>query len=394
MPAPTTVDVSAFKTPTHLRPAILIASASGDRPTREAIAERAKELDCSSLIPAGWLDAPAPTPSAAPSSTAMLDEPATGLFQLDRREDLDRVVRTAERALQISYPEALTLLTDSADALKEVYKATPDTTRSVLAKMGIRELDLFADDVRLTGERDEALVRELDAGMTELSDENLDAQGRVLLDADADVATLLNDPTTKERRFRQARERDPRYASREVWDADEAVALEANIDLIATMDRPAKMAAVRRGVAETAKQLDAVLETDRTASARTRELDQVITSLEARRNQPGRGDGVKELDRSDAAPPTFIDLDGASMLRALEVYDERRSLTLDQAAAVVAGYELEGEKPYSLKVEGVTNTPPDAAAIENLVGEYMQLHPGTPYATAVTNVVADLHGSW
>ena len=319
------------------------------------------------------------TLDTAPATEKLLDRPVLDLFQSDRHQDLDRVVRIAARTLGIDYPEALTQLDAATQELGTVFKAGPDRTRAVLAKLGIKELDLFEDDVRLSGERDDAIVRELDASLAEVDRERLDGDGRVLLDADTDVAHLLNDPEAKERRWRQARDLDPRYRDRATWESDELLALDSGVDLVATMTRPARIAAAHQKAAGTAKELDAILESDRTTSARTRELDQVITSLEARRNQSGK-DVVKQLDRSEG-PPTFVELDGAAMLRAVEVYEQRGSrITLDQAAAIVSGHELD-DAP-SVPIATGHSRADDHVALAREIDAYQQAN-GVPFTDAL-----------
>jgi hypothetical protein len=299
------------------------------------------------------------TLDTAPATEKLLDQPISDLLQVDRHQDLDRVVRIAARTLGIDYGEALTQLGAVTDELGTLYKSAPDKTRAILSKIGIRELDLFEDDVRLSGERDDAIVRELDASLAEVDRERLDGDGRVLLDADTDVAHLLNDPEAKERRWRQARDLDPRYRDRGIWESDELLALDSGgVDLVATLTRPARIAAAHQKAAGKAKELDAILESDRTTTARTRELDQAIGSLEAARN--GRGRDVKQLDDGD--PVTFVSLPGGKMLEAIDCWERRgKRISLDAAAAIVSGRELDDAPTVPIETSA---TGEDALALQ------------------------------
>ncbi|HXP38207.1 MAG TPA: hypothetical protein VN817_10615 [Solirubrobacteraceae bacterium] len=317
------------------------------------------------------------TLDTAPATEKQLDRPISDLFQVDRHQDLDRILKTVVRTLGIDYGEALTQLGAAADELGTLYKSAPDKTRAILSKIGIKELDLFEDDVRLSGERDDAIVRELDASLAEVDRERLDGDGRVLLDADTDVAHLLNDPEAKERRWRQARDLDPRYRDRGTWESDELLALDSGVDLVATLTRPARIAAAHQKAAGKAKELDAILESDRTTTARTRELDQAIGKLEAARN--GRRSDLKQLDDGDAV--TFVSLPGAKMLEAIDCWERRgKRISLDAAAAIVSGRELNDAPTVPIE-NGATGE--DALALQ--IADYQQAN-DVPYTDALAAV--------
>ncbi|HXB16398.1 MAG TPA: hypothetical protein VNV44_11725 [Solirubrobacteraceae bacterium] len=294
-----------------------------------------------------------PTPSAK-----LLEEPAAVMLGPDRQVELDRVVTVAARQLGRDYLDVLQELQDAAVADRQMLKGEPvgpgewkserTTLGGLLGQVGVKQLDAVEQDSRLLAERDTAAQRTLDAGLAPVRDLDVDGQGHVLLDKDADVVTLLRDENTRERRWRRARELDAHnYGDRETFDREDMMLLEAGLDLVATLERPATVRAAHEAAAATARELDQVIDANAAKRSRLFTLDSAISTLEAERELADNGTPATSRPRRDR-PPAFVELTAPEMLKALEAYKAAdKTVTLDQAAAQVAGFELDDAAPLA-----------------------------------------------
>jgi hypothetical protein len=290
------------------------------------------------------LQAGAPTQLERPPQTIAsasqgidLDQPAQTIFTLDRRE-LDQLVRVIERELDVSYIDAVTRLDEAYTEASRLLRSKPLTVGDLLRGAGVKNLDAANQTVSLTQQRDEAVQRQLNAELASVSAQKVDAQGRVELDSSIDVPSLLRDDEARERRWRAARAVSPLYAERARFDEDDSMLLEAGFDLVAALERPAVVARAQQHAGELTYELDQVIESERSESARRRELDGTIAALEARRDGPAPA-VVKTLDAPDKVP-TFIELNASQMDMALREWDLRGhdAISLDDAAAIVTGH--------------------------------------------------------
>ncbi len=334
-------DFKHITTPKQLEQVIDVARSQPG--LREQCERRAREFNRDDLIPSSW-SAPTPTPPASDQeSTRLLDMPAAELMGPDRHEDLDRLLRQLAADQHVDYFTAYERFTGAHAAAGEILGAST-SVGAIVAKAGVTELNAFQHDVRLLEERDAAVTRTLDAALVEVNAQQVNDQGTVLLDSDFDVSALLHSDEALERRWRRARELAPHtYGDRPHWEADDRMHLEGGLDLLKTLARPAAIAQANATAAETARELDQVIESHADQRERTRELDAAIAALTERRENldTPTGDRVRTLDSpSRDKAQAFVDLTAAEMAAALEAWDARGrgTFTLDMAAAEVAGF--------------------------------------------------------
>ena len=380
---PAKYDTRWIKTPEVLKRLIDVADGAVPHQWRESLEIRAIELDAEGVIPASWSsDEPVSVPSPRATSTPQvsLDTPARELEQ--NHEVLDRMLRVLARTLDCDYVTALEKWTNASKSQHELYKnpGEVDTARGVLKHAGVKELDTFGHDLQMTLDRDIFVGRRLEADLMAVKDEPTDADGNVLLEQGFDLPALLHSDEKKERRWRAARALNPAYANREHWEADDLLHLESGVDLLRTLERPAKLAAARKGASDLAIQLDQIIESDHSSTVRVRELDTAISHLTAiTAERAAAVSGVKTLDQptpTRTRAPTFVELTAGEMVEAIVHYEERgKRISLDEAAAVVAGFQLDGA-PASIPLVGpsLPNVSTGGGELDRAVAAHQAAH--------------------
>jgi hypothetical protein len=368
---------------------------------RVSCERRAAELNASHLIPSSW-SMPAPTRPAASKkgSTITLDTPAAQLFEAENRVEFDRRLRALSRSRGMDYASTLQLVTDRDKAMRELMRSEPHSIGQLFAQSGVKELNAFEHEVQLLAQRDSAVTRCLDSSLAPLKQQKVDPQGRVELDQAFNVSAYLHDPERKDRNWRRARDLRPEYADRERWEQDELMYLEAGCDLLAGLERPARVAAAHAQAEDIAQKLDGIIELEMDQQARARQLDQVIGELQDRREEvtSSTAPPTKELDRPVRdKPPTFVELTANEMTLALERYDAG-GVSLDEAAAQVASIPFaktaqDADFGPGARTAGVSdvNYADDRAGLHTSIQAYMKAH-GVQYMealTALTGVATD-----
>jgi hypothetical protein len=269
------------RTPAELKTAIrLVGEGHGGRAARAHVVKRALQLHRTDLLPDDLRGGADPQMTKSQPATPVkrwpevkLDEPVGDLFGPSERERLDVVVRTVARTLDVDYVTALDRLRSGADSHTRLEGA--------LVRSGVKsfQLDQFGENLRTLEARDGAVGTVLDQEMAQLAEtQQLDAQGRVVLDTtNFDVAHLLHDDEQRERRWRRARDLDPRYVDRLTFDREDVLYLEANRDLVAGLERPVQLAEARRTAENAGRQLDAALAVADGPAARQRALESALT---------------------------------------------------------------------------------------------------------------------
>jgi hypothetical protein len=125
--------------------------------------------------------------------------------------------------------------------------ASPNATvAGVLRANGVHQLEAVDQDVK-TLDRAASAKTEAYARASSQDTDRVDPFGRVLFNGDANIGRLLHDPVEGENRYRAARGYDERYqhpeTGRAAWDDDDRTMLDSGIDLLATLQRPQRVAA-------------------------------------------------------------------------------------------------------------------------------------------------------
>jgi hypothetical protein len=322
-------DASWVTSPKVLEFGLKAAIAAGNDKARASLEARAVELDCADLIPA----APATPPrKPAPAPTKLLEQAPEAIMQADNHVTLDRVLRTLALDQGISYIDALDSFQRRTKAARERMRLTPLTLGEVIGETGVKDLERFDRDCQMVTERDEAVTRQLEADLVPVKAQKVNEQGQVLLGEDFDAAAYLHDDERRERAWRAARTLSADYGDRRRFDETDVMLLEGGVSLLATLERPAQIAKAHEGAGELARTLDNIIESDRTTTARTKELDQAVAALELQRDVAG--DTTKTLD--DGVPAAFHALDGDAMVRAIRLWESRPGTTLEQASTEIA----------------------------------------------------------
>jgi hypothetical protein len=254
------------------------AHAALDQPQlRPVVLAAAKRLG-EKVLDYGSADAAREAKRTTPAPTLALDQdPRDLMTNPARRGQLDALVRALAAETGATYPEALDKLHGAhAEAEATSLWSGPVTLERVAKAAGVQELAAFTTDVETFQRRDQEVVRLLDTASAALYAQPVDDRGRVLLDADFDIARLLHDPEARERRWREARELNNTYADRERWESDDLLHLEAGRDLLSTLSRPVRLAEARREADGQVRHLDAALQSASTASERAKALDAAL----------------------------------------------------------------------------------------------------------------------
>ncbi len=183
--------------------------------------------------------------------------------------------------------------------LKCLSEAGPGaSTADVLSRMpgGFNRPDVESDIKTLDAA--DLVKAEAGARVAQLDDPT-DGLGRVLLDADADIGSMLHDPVVAENRYRAARPYDERYqhpqSGRAAFDLDEKTFLDAGLDLVKTLRRPAKVEQAEQLPRYLERQIDSAWRAGRSPQERRILLDTI--AADHRRV-------VKMLDRAESRSPT------------------------------------------------------------------------------------------
>ncbi len=145
------------------------------------------------------------------------------------------------------------------------------------------DADYLTETLTLLERRDAAVERALrDATGTKPA--NVTPDGMVRLDASADIGTLLHDPRERERRLRRARNVAGSYTGsdgRETFEEDDRRHLDAELDLVRTLELRAGVQAAQSQAQGVARQLDAAIADAGRERNRLRQLDQKFAELDA-----------------------------------------------------------------------------------------------------------------
>jgi hypothetical protein len=397
-------DPATLTTRAQLRTAIgVVAHDKSNTHGRSVLEARMRQMDALDLLPRAWRT-PTPAPKRT-ATTALLDQPATHLMSLERRADLDRVVRGLAADQDIDYGSALARFEDVAKAGREEFRSKPQSVGQTLGRAGVKSLDAFEADVKTLEQRDQMVARQVELEQAEHGAEAVDSMGRVRLAAGIDPLALKRDELACERRWHAAKSLDRQYESRATWEADDAMYLDAGYDLLRTLEQRPVAAAAQQRARTAAEALDAAAAAGRPAVAEIRALDQAAAALSARREAVAHGSAepVKALDREDG-PVDFLDLSGQQMLDALGLYGHARAegnpISLDTAAEQIASgsAQIEAAKAKA----AIPAARPDDPGITTPRGEldarvrsWMASHPGTNYLEALTAVTGvGLGGPW
>jgi hypothetical protein len=174
----------------------------------------------------------------------------------------------------------------SLNHLLKVAQSNPHATLETIVRDADFDVNEFSEDLKTlaAGEAAQARAREqAKARIRQLDIPPVDGAGYVRLTKNDDPATWLHDPIEKDRRWRQARTLDPRYADpvkgAQRWAADDKSACDAGYDLLGTLRHGQQLKQAARAAEPSQKLtrgLDAAFQRGRDASDRRRLLMQAI----------------------------------------------------------------------------------------------------------------------
>jgi hypothetical protein len=237
-----------------------------------------------------------------------------------RDRGLNRAARAIEANTDHDYNGALGML------IKASAETPHLTLAAVLADEGIHNLEAIDRDLT-TLDRADTVKRAAYAAAAAKDTDHVTPSGNVRLDAEPEeVARWLRDPVAGEARYRTARGFDPRYqhpeTGRAAFDADERTMLDANVDLVASLGRSARLAANLAPAQRLARQLERAWTAGSDPGERVRLLDAAVS---AHRQE------LRLLDQATPAPDR-VRLHGRMLLDQGDTNDRGRAL----AAAVEA----------------------------------------------------------
>jgi len=258
--------------------------------------------------------------------TDLLDTPMAALA----RGGMAAAVKAIEANTDRNYQSAVELLVKAAGETPNV------TLAAVLRGEGIHCLEQIDADLR-TLDRAETVKRAAYAqAAAKDPTERVTASGNVMLDQDASIGEILHSPVVSEDRFRAARPYDERYrhpqTGRQAWEDDQRTYLDANVDLLATLQRPAKLAANLAPAQRLDRMVDRAWRAGSDPGERVKLLDAAIGEHRAE---------LRLLDQATPAPDR-VRLHGRMLLDQGDPNDRGRAL----AAAVEARLAAEG-RPWS-----------------------------------------------
>jgi hypothetical protein len=202
--------------------------------------------------------------------TDILNRNAFTLY--DDRAALDPLIKALALERGCEYPTALESFMRWSSAA-----GRGATVRAVLRSEQVN-LDAVVADVK-TLDQAEAAKAAAFAQAAPKDTARVDAFGRVLLDQRANVGAMLHNEVESENRYRAGRKFDERYQGpdgRQAWDADNTIALDAGIDLLATWQRPLTLAAAQAPARKLAHHVDRALQAGDTPQERKMLLDQAV----------------------------------------------------------------------------------------------------------------------
>jgi hypothetical protein len=117
---------------------------------------------------------------------------------------------------------------------------------------------------------------------------------------------------------------------------DDDVHAFAGIDLVRSLERPAKLAAAREQLQAQRKALESAVRAPETSRDKLLALEAALVG-----EKPPAAPVAPARKRADGPAPRFIELSADEMGRALEIYEARtdRSVSLDACAAIAAGFD-------------------------------------------------------
>jgi hypothetical protein len=225
----------------------------------------------------------------------VLDMPMAALA----RGGMAAAVKAIEANTDRNYQSAVELLVKAA-------AETPNVTlAAVLRDEGIHCLEQIDADLR-TLDRAETAKRAAYAQAAARDDDRVTPFGNVMLDQGANVGAWLHDPVVSENRYRAARSYAEKYrhpqTGRQAWDADDREAIDVGCDLLATLERPHKLAANLAPAQRLDRQLDRAWTAGSDPGERVRLLDAAVSAHR------------EELRLLDQAAPDRVRLHGVKLL--------------------------------------------------------------------------------
>jgi hypothetical protein len=351
---------------------------------QHVIIRRATEMGLRQLLPPAWAGVDI-TRSRADAGVN-LDEPLGDLFDDPAsRTQLDAVLRTMARTLDLSYEEAFTALQSSWQAGQRGELIAGPNLGDVLQAAGVKHLDAFASGCHVLEQRDQAVSVSLDAAMAPFAGDQLDAQGRVMLDSDFDVAHALNDPEESERRWRHARDLDDIYASRERWELDDRMHLDSGIDLLASLRRPLQLAEARQEAGNVARTLDHAIGSATDVAGQQRNLEAALADLQ---NGSAPDPGPQEQQARDIeVTKTLSQLSSTQLSAAMRSY-LHESMSLEAAVEHAKAEHPDRRPPAAAEPQG------DREALDQKIHTLMAEESLT-YPQALENLTGvELGGTW
>ncbi len=204
-----------------------------------------------------------------------LDTPIRDFFE--DSSAVNRLVRAMQLDQGASFVDSLDAVHDAAD--RAVNWGKP-TLASLLESAG--DADYLSEALTLLERRDQAVERALrDATGTTPA---MTPDGMVRLDASADIGALLHDPRERERRLRRARGVDGSYAGddgRELFEAEDRRYLDADLDLVASLQARAGVRSAQQQAQVVARQLDSAIADAGRERHRLKQLDAKFSKLDA-----------------------------------------------------------------------------------------------------------------
>jgi hypothetical protein len=216
----------------------------------------------------------------------LLEQPA--VRAMEDHTLLDRVVQTVCLERNLDYVNAVLAFEDAATQARRAH-GNGATIGKVLEQLGVSEA-AASSELRLLERRDSEVQHTLEQQLKPLAKEAVDGQGRVALKAGPGKKfDLLSNPRTRFKRLERARKAAPgRYPDEQgakLFDTEDRAHIEAGIDLVRTLERPAEIAAARDAASDVGRQLDQAIATGRDARARWLELDGQVRQLQAERKK-------------------------------------------------------------------------------------------------------------
>lgn len=244
------------------------------------------------------------------NDASILDLEIRELFDLDHRQDLDRIIHAISLDQATSYVAALDQLHEAVESVSS--SGGPSTVRALLewSRSGPEDIQ---GTIQLLERRDDAVQSAYERATQNLPKVEVDPHGHVLLDSSQDVGAILTDPAEFERRLHRARRAAPgRYeldTGRELFRAEDRQLAEAGLDLVRSLEQAVETAPAHREATSVARMLDHEIE----AAARTRHelrlLDKQIAEISEasvrdraraeinERRATAHGNAVKLLDQ-------------------------------------------------------------------------------------------------